>query len=94
METLDKLFDIIVNKAAEQVEKNVLSKINIQPSIDKPLTPEEVANFLQVDKTTVYKLCKEGQLKSIKIGSIHSRKPHLRIKQSDLNAWIEKSTSN
>lgn len=94
MQAFDEFYNELVKSVAKQVEQNILNKINLQPVMDKPLTPEKVAEFLQVDKTTVYRMCKEGQLKSIKVGSIHSRKPHLRIKQSDLNDWIDKSRDN
>ena len=88
MEAFDDFYDNLVQSITADVEKKILNKIQIQQNLDKPLTPDEVAKFLKVDKTTVYKLCKEGQIKSVKIGSIHSRKPHLRIFKKDLKEYL------
>nr|DAI90552.1 MAG TPA: helix-turn-helix domain protein [Caudoviricetes sp.] len=91
MQALDELYNSLIKDITKEVEKQVMAKINVQPVLDEPLTPDEVAKFLKVDKTTIYKLCKEGQIKSVKLGSIHSKKPHLRIFKKDLMEWAEKS---
>lgn len=91
MKEFDEFYNELVKSITEQVKEKILSETNVNQELDKPLTPEEVAKFLKVDKTTVYKLCKEGQIRSIKVGSIHSRKPHLRIMKKDLEEWINKS---
>lgn len=91
IQILDELYDSLIESVTKEVEKRVLAKIDTKPVLDEPLTPDEVAEFLKIDKTTVYKLCKEGQIKSVKLGSIHSKKPHLRIFKRDLEEWIYKS---
>lgn len=90
-QVLNELYNSLVESVTEEVEKKIFAKIDIKPVLDEPLTPDEVAKYLQVDKTTIYKLCKEGQIRSIKLGSIHSKKPHLRIFKKDLMEWVEKS---
>lgn len=91
MKELDEFYKTLVETITKQVTQNVLSKVDIQPVLDKPLTPEEVAEFLKVDKSTIYKMCKEKQIRSVKIGSIHSRKPHLRILKKDLDEWMNQN---
>lgn len=47
------------------------------------LTPEQVANILQVSKMTVYREIKRGKLKSYKFGK------ELRIRNSDFEAYLQ-----
>lgn len=92
MKEFDEFYNKLVESITKQVTQNVLSKIDTQSiTEDQPLTPEEVAEFLKIDKTTVYKMCKEEQIKTIKVGSIYSKKPHLRIRKKDLYEWLNKS---
>lgn len=92
MKEFDEFYNKLVECITKQVTQNVLSKIDTQSiTEDQPLTPEEVAEFLKIDKTTVYKMCKEEQIKTIKVGSINSKKPHLRIRKKDLYEWLNKS---
>ncbi|WP_373845595.1 helix-turn-helix domain-containing protein [Clostridium sp.] len=44
-----------------------------------------------MNKSTVYQLCKEGQLRGFYIGSIHSKKPVLRIRREDLENYMERA---
>ena len=50
------------------------------------LTPDEVASFFSVAKSTVYKWCDEGELKSTNIGV-------LRIYRVSVIAKVEKGNS-
>lgn len=45
-------------------------------------TPEEVANKLKIDITTVYRWVKEGRLKAIRVGRL------LRIPESELQRFL------
>ena len=47
------------------------------------LTPEEIAEELQIPKSTIYKLCSEGEIPAAKIGK------HWRFDRSRLDAWLE-----
>lgn len=46
------------------------------------LTVEDVARFLRVPKSTVYKLARQGRLPGAKIGK------HWRFLRGDLHAWM------
>lgn len=62
-----------------------MSMSNLQELITKPfLTPEEVAQVLDVSLMTVYRKLKSGELPGAKIGA-----NTWRIKQDDLNAFVE-----
>lgn len=49
----------------------------------KFLTPQEVADHLRVSKMTVYRLLKNGELPSVRIGR------SLRVRESDVNAFLK-----
>jgi excisionase family DNA binding protein len=50
---------------------------------DQILTVGEVAHFLRVPKSTVYKLARLGQIPASKIGK------HWRFLRKDLQAWMQ-----
>jgi len=49
---------------------------------DKLYTIDEVAEYLKIPKSTIYKLSQKGKLPSCKIGK------QLRFRQSSLNKWL------
>jgi excisionase family DNA binding protein len=49
------------------------------------LTPDEVAAFLKVQKSTVYRYIREGKLPAAKIGNQY------RVTEDDLEAFVEKA---
>ena len=51
--------------------------------LERLMTPEEVAEALQLHHLTVLKFIKNKDLKSIKLGRIY------RVKESDLEAFLE-----
>ncbi len=53
------------------------------------MTIQEVAEYLRVSKSTVFRLMREGELPSIKF----SAKRFTRIKRSDLEAFIERHST-
>lgn len=53
----------------------------------KPLTPDEVAEFLQVSRFTVYELVKRGELPAFRVGR------QVRIDPDALEAYIKKGWS-
>ena len=54
-------------------------------SISHFLTPDELADFLKVSKTTVYRLIEKRSVPFYKIGG------SLRFKQSEVMEYLEKS---
>ena len=54
------------------------------------LTTKEVAEFLNVDVKTVHNLISEKRIKAYNIGNGNIR-PHYRIKETDLQAFIAES---
>jgi len=55
--------------------------------LDKWLTLEEVAEYLQVSKEKIYKLCQRGKMPASKLGS------QWRFKKDKIDEWMEKQTS-
>ena len=49
-------------------------------------TVPQVAEYLQMSKTKIYQLVRKGQIPCIRIGK------SVRIKESDLVAWLDKHT--
>jgi excisionase family DNA binding protein len=48
------------------------------------LTPQQIAEFLQVEPQTVWRMIRRGDLPAIKIGRIY------RVTLSDFESWLEK----
>lgn len=48
------------------------------------LTPQQIADFLQVDPQTVWRMIKRGDLPAVKIGRIY------RVTRSDFDSWLER----
>lgn len=53
-----------------------------QPTTGEIMTVTEVANFLRVPKSTVYKLARVGELPASKIGK------HWRFMRHDIHEWM------
>lgn len=51
--------------------------------MDKIYTVPEVAQYLRMSKAKIYALVQRGEIPSIKLGR------NVRIRESDLLAWIE-----
>ncbi|MCS6263981.1 MAG: helix-turn-helix domain-containing protein [Nitrospira sp.] len=65
------------------------TKVNLDgasPSDSEILTVLEVARFLRVPKSTVYKLARLGQLPASKIGK------HWRFLRRDIHDWMHNRT--
>jgi excisionase family DNA binding protein len=54
--------------------------------VDKILTVSEVASLLKISKAKIYLLAQKKKIPHIKIDK------NIRIKESDLIAWLEKQT--
>ena len=50
---------------------------------DRVLTITEVATFLKIPKSSVYKLIHEGGLPAHKVGK------HFRLMQAEVNEWLQ-----
>jgi excisionase family DNA binding protein len=51
--------------------------------VEHPMTPEEVAALLQIDRETVYRMARRGQLPAFKVSS------RWRFLPSHLQRWME-----
>ena len=60
----------------------------MEPKMTKLLTVEEVADLLRVGRSTAYSWISQGLLPSIDLTG-GSRRPVLRVRREDLDAWIE-----
>ncbi|MCK5232886.1 MAG: helix-turn-helix domain-containing protein [Gammaproteobacteria bacterium] len=54
---------------------------------DKVLTIEELAAYLKVSKSTLYKLAQNGEIPSQKVGK------HWRFRRDIIDQWLAESTS-
>ena len=52
------------------------------------LTIEELASYLKVPKSTLYKLVREGKIPSQKIGR------HWRFRKEAIDLWLQEKRSN
>lgn len=58
---------------------------------DEIFTVAEAAQRLRVSKGVLYQAVAGGELRAIRIGGASSRRPAIRIRCSDLEAFIERS---
>jgi excisionase family DNA binding protein len=56
--------------------------------MDNLIKPTALANYLGISISMIYKLIKNGQLRSIKIGRC------VRVRQKDLETFLEENTNN
>lgn len=61
---------------------------SVLPSEGEILTVSEVARFLRVPKSTVYKLARVGELPASKIGK------HWRFLRRDIHEWMHSRTQH
>jgi excisionase family DNA binding protein len=59
---------------------------SVQGSEDTILTIPEVARYLKISKSKIYRLLSKKEIPHIKIGR------NVRIRQTDLQMWVEKQT--
>ena len=55
----------------------------IEEVVEHPLTPEDVAVLLQIDRETVYRMARRGDLPAFKVSS------RWRSLRSRLQCWME-----
>ena len=58
-----------------------------QPQTDV-LTIEELADYLKISKSTLYKLVREGKIPSQKVGR------HWRFRKTAIDNWLEENRTN
>ncbi|WP_082910132.1 helix-turn-helix domain-containing protein [Brevibacillus brevis] len=79
----DRLVKILIARLVERMETRS------EPTIEKWLTVNEAAKYLDISSYTIYIMVREGTLPASRLGSLSSRKPALRFQLSKLNAWME-----
>jgi excisionase family DNA binding protein len=63
--------------------------VNDPTGIPKLLKINQVAEILQVSRTSAYRLCQSGELPSVRFGP-----QTVRVRESDLVEYIESCTKN
>lgn len=58
------------------------------------LTPAEAGERIRASEAHVYRLIEDGELRPVDIAIPGSRRPKTRVRSDDLDAYIEKRTSN
>lgn len=53
---------------------------------DNILTPDDVCKILKIQKHTLYRMARNGQIPYMKLGSRY------RFRQSSLDQWLERNT--
>jgi len=58
----------------------------MQTDEDQILTIEELANYLKVSKSTLYKLVQEGKVPGQKVGR------HWRFRRETIDRWLDRTS--
>jgi excisionase family DNA binding protein len=62
--------------------------ISMQQFKDTVLKADEISKWLRIPKSTIYKLCLEGQIPGTKIGR------HWRFDRNDIEIWFKNRIKN
>lgn len=62
-----------------------IESLSMAKQIDDILTIDELAAYLKISKSTLYKLVREGKIPSQKIGR------HWRFRKKAIDQWLEKT---
>ena len=75
----------LISKEFEVVLENCLKKLNLikDSSVNELMNVDELSDKLKLSKQSIYKLIKENQIKSVKIGK------NIYIKKGDFNNYID-----
>jgi len=57
----------------------------MNPKTDSVMTIEELASYLKVSKSTLYKLAQEGKVPSQKVGR------HWRFRKETIDRWLDET---
>ncbi|ASJ54188.1 hypothetical protein BP422_11905 [Brevibacillus formosus] len=79
----ERLVKMLMPRLLERIETRG------EPKIEKWLTVNEAAEYLNISSDTIYIMVREGTLPASRLGSLSSRKPAIRFQLSKLNAWME-----
>jgi len=60
-----------------------MSRVNQSRTGTDLLTVEQVADYLQLNKLTIYKYIRDGRLPAVKIGKVY------RVRKPDIEAFLE-----
>lgn len=60
----------------------------MHPSSGSVLTIDELADYLKIPKSTLYKLAQEGKVPGQKVGR------HWRFRKETIDRWLEHDTSS
>lgn len=88
MNTIDKLFNELVEQAAAAAEKRVLEQLENMITPDKVLDVKETAEYLGVSPKLIYQLCAEKVLPHIQAGGSNSNRPRILFRQATLDRWL------
>jgi excisionase family DNA binding protein len=63
----------------------IIESLSMANKIDDILTIDELAAYLKISKSTLYKLVREGKIPAQKIGR------HWRFRKKVIDQWLEKT---
>lgn len=86
------LVDQLVNdgRLVEKLIPSLRERVESSPQQrDRWLSVSEAAAHMGISTDLVYIMVREGTIKCARLGQLNSRKPTIRFKQSELDAWLE-----
>lgn len=93
LDFIDVLIDQLASndRFLEKVAPQIVERIGTA-SISRPatwLSVNEAAEYMKVSTDLIYIMVREGTIKCARLGQLNSRKPTIRFKQSELDAWLD-----
>ncbi|WP_019636156.1 helix-turn-helix domain-containing protein [Paenibacillus fonticola] len=83
---LEDAIRAIVAEEVAAAEHRILASLPSYTT-DRTLDVREAAELLGVSKKLIYRMCQEGSIPHERFGISGSRKPAIKFRSSDLEAW-------
>lgn len=81
-------FDDLAKKVAKLLLPEVISALkDTQFSEDKTLDADEAAEYLNISKITLYRMCAEKVIPHMKMGGMSTKRPRLLFSSNSLDQW-------
>ncbi|WJH28420.1 helix-turn-helix domain-containing protein [Paenibacillus sp. CC-CFT742] len=85
LNALEDAIRSIVNEQVAIAEKKL--KAEFSGLIDKTLDVIEAAKHIGVSEKLIYRMCQEGRIPHERYGATGSRRPTIKFRLADLEAW-------
>lgn len=81
--------NLIVDRLAEKLKPEIIEKLSsfsLAPD-DKTMDVEEAAAYMKISKELLYRMCAEGSIPHIRLGSDGARRKRILLSSASIDKW-------